>query len=69
MVLARLVAILTAALPPASTARALPTPVAAGLAMFAFTLWQEYTWFDRSTAVLPEGARVAETYDYASAIQ
>ncbi|MEO1470600.1 MAG: hypothetical protein AAFV86_16260 [Pseudomonadota bacterium] len=44
-------------------------PVAAGLAMFAFTLWQEYTWFDRSTAVLPEGARVAETYDYASAIQ
>ncbi|GMG81036.1 hypothetical protein LNKW23_02480 [Paralimibaculum aggregatum] len=44
-------------------------PVAGGLAMFAFMLWNEYSWFERSRAMLPEGAAVAESYDYSSLVQ
>ncbi|MEM6971577.1 MAG: hypothetical protein AAF577_02135 [Pseudomonadota bacterium] len=44
-------------------------PVAGGIAMAAFMLWNEYTWFDRAQASLPEGARVAETYEHATWIQ
>lgn len=41
-------------------------PVAGGLAMFAFMLWLEYSWFARSRDALPEGARIAETHAYAT---
>ena len=41
-------------------------PAAGGLAMFAFTLWEQYSWLDRVTAALPEGAIIAETYDTGS---
>lgn len=44
-------------------------PVTGGLAMFAFVLWSEYSWFDRARAALPEGARIAETYAYSSWLQ
>jgi len=44
-------------------------PAAAGLAMFAFMLWNAYTWFERSVAVLPAGAAVAETYPHSSVFQ
>lgn len=44
-------------------------PAAAGLAMFAFMLWNEYTWYDRSLAALPEGTVVAETYPHSSVFQ
>jgi hypothetical protein len=30
-------------------------PVAAGIAMLAYTIWSEYSWFDRTQASLPEG--------------
>lgn len=44
-------------------------PVAAGLAMVAFMLWNEYTWYDRARESLPQGAVVAETYPYSSVFQ
>jgi hypothetical protein len=43
--------------------------VAAGLAMFGFMLWNEYSWFDRAEAGLPEGAVVAETVEHSSFLQ
>ncbi len=36
-------------------------PVAAGAAMLGFTVWAEYTWFDRTAGSLPEGVVVTET--------
>lgn len=30
-------------------------PVMAGLAMIGYTVWSEYTWFERTTATMPEG--------------
>ena len=39
------------------------TPVAAGLAMLAYTVWSEYSWADRTIAALPDGVAVAETVD------
>ncbi len=44
-------------------------PVAAGVAMFAFMLWNEYSWFDRSVEALPEGVEVAASYPYSNALQ
>lgn len=44
-------------------------PVAGGLAMFVFMLWNEYTWFDRSKATLPPDAEIAEAYPYTSWVQ
>lgn len=44
-------------------------PVAGGLAMFAFMLWNEYSWFDRAVAGLPGDAAVAETYPHSSWLQ
>ncbi len=35
------------------------TPVAAGAGMIAVTIWMEYTWYQRTTANLPEGLEVA----------
>lgn len=34
-------------------------PVAAGLAMISFTIFNEYTWFQRTSASLPQGVEVA----------
>lgn len=44
-------------------------PICAGAAMFAFQIWEEYTWFDRTAAALPENLIVAETYLYRNPIQ
>lgn len=47
-----------------STGRWLPrwiTPVAAGAGMLAVTISNEYTWFDRTAARLPEGLAIATT--------
>ena len=33
-------------------------PVAAGAAMIAYTIWSEYTWFDRTVAQLPDDMEV-----------
>ncbi|MEM6373876.1 MAG: hypothetical protein AAF727_14000 [Pseudomonadota bacterium] len=46
------------------TGRRLPKwviPVAAGLGMIGMTVSNEYTWFDRTAARLPEGVNVAMT--------
>lgn len=34
-------------------------PVCAGLAMIGYTIWSEYSWFDRVTNALPGGLEVA----------
>ena len=34
-------------------------PMSAGLGMLLFSVWNEYTWFDRVTAQLPETVVVA----------
>lgn len=44
-------------------------PVAGGLAMFAFMLWNEYSWYGRAQAVLAPEARIAQTRLYASWVQ
>lgn len=38
-------------------------PVAAGLGMIATTISSEYSWFDRTTAQLPEGLEVVQTVE------
>ncbi|SFR17829.1 hypothetical protein [Poseidonocella sedimentorum] len=45
-----------------ATGRRLPRwliPVAAGLGMIGMTISNEYTWFDRTSARLPEGVEIA----------
>ncbi|MEM6679514.1 MAG: hypothetical protein AAF675_16750 [Pseudomonadota bacterium] len=44
-------------------------PIAAGIAMFAFMLWNEYSWFDRAQDGLPAGAAVADTIEHSSVFQ
>jgi len=44
-------------------------PVAAGLAMFGFMIWNEYSWFDRTVESFPPDVRVAATYTSSSALQ
>jgi hypothetical protein len=39
------------------------TPVAAGLAMIAYSIWSEYSWADRTIAALPEGVAVVQTIE------
>ena len=36
-------------------------PVGAGLAMLSMAIWNEYTWFDRTRATLPDGVQVTAT--------
>lgn len=45
------------------------TPIAAGGAMFAFQMWNEYTWFDRTVAALPAETKVVDTVLYRHPIQ
>ncbi|WP_375592773.1 hypothetical protein ABWI00_11975 [Algihabitans albus] len=33
-------------------------PAAAGLAMIGFGIWSEYTWYERTSATLPDGIEV-----------
>lgn len=49
-----------------ATGKRLPkwiTPVAAGLGMIGMTISSEYTWFERTSAQLPEGVEIATTVD------
>lgn len=39
------------------------TPVAAGAAMIAATISNEYSWYPRTTASLPDGIEIAETVE------
>lgn len=48
------------------TGRRLPkwiTPVVAGLGMIAMTIFNEYTWFDRTAEQLPDGITIAMTVE------
>lgn len=38
------------------------SPIAAGLAMLAFTIWSEYSWFSRTKNALPDGVIVTSTH-------
>ncbi len=44
-------------------------PLAAGVAMFAFMLWNEYSWFDRSVNALPGDVKIAWADEHSSALQ
>jgi hypothetical protein len=44
-------------------------PAAAGSAMLAFHLWNEYSWFQRTADALPEHVAIARRYDYQSVLQ
>ena len=44
-------------------------PFAAGAGMLGFTVWNDYSWFDRQRAGLPDGVVVVETYTHSAAIQ
>ena len=44
-------------------------PASAGLSMFGFHLWNEYTWFRRTAAALPPEMHVAATYAGPSPLQ
>lgn len=44
-------------------------PAAAGVAMLSFHLWNEYTWFDRTSKALPGQVTVAKRYAYQSVLQ
>lgn len=54
------------------TRKALPRfalPAAAGLAMLGFTIWNEYSWFARTTAALPPEAVVTLSHAEPSAFR
>lgn len=38
-------------------------PAAAGLGMLSFAIWNEYTWYPRTVAALPEGVVVARAQE------
>lgn len=38
-------------------------PIAAGLAMLAYAVWSEQTWFDRRVEALPEGFEVVSSVE------
>jgi len=44
-------------------------PIVAGVGMFAFVIWNDYSWFGRTRDVLPESIRVAERFTEASPLQ
>ena len=39
-------------------------PVMAGLGMLIMTIWNEYSWFTRTKASLPEGVEVIQTQEH-----
>lgn len=38
-------------------------PIGAGAAMIGMAIWNEYTWFDRTVATLPDGVEVISTIE------
>ena len=44
-------------------------PLSAGAAMLGFTIWNDYSWFDRQREGLPEGVVVVETFEHSAALQ
>jgi len=44
-------------------------PIMAGLGMFGFVIWNDYSWYSRTVAVLPESFQVVKSFSERSAIQ
>lgn len=44
-------------------------PLAAGLALVSFMAWNDYSWFSRTAAELPDDVVVAKTYTFRNFIQ
>jgi hypothetical protein len=44
-------------------------PFSAGVGMLGFTIWNDYSWFDRQRDGLPEGVAVVEAFTQSAAIQ
>ena len=44
-------------------------PFSAGAAMLGFTIWNDYSWFGRQRAGLPEGVVVVEAFERSAALQ
>lgn len=44
-------------------------PTVAGAAMLSFHLWNEYTWFERTSEALPDHVVVAQHYTYETPFQ
>jgi hypothetical protein len=44
-------------------------PVVAGVALATFVVWNDYSWFDRTAAELPEQVVILDTYSYSGAWQ
>jgi len=44
-------------------------PLSAGAGMLGFTVWNDYTWFGRNAAGLPESVQVARTIEKSWVIQ
>ena len=44
-------------------------PAAAGLAMIAFAIWSEYSWFERQRVGLPKGMSVISSHSQGSAFR
>lgn len=44
-------------------------PIAAGVAMMTYTLYNDYSWFSRTAGALPPSVRVAQSYGQPSPLQ
>jgi hypothetical protein len=44
-------------------------PAAAGAAMLGFTIWNDYDWFHRDSALLQEGVEVTQTFSVSRFLQ
>lgn len=44
-------------------------PVVAGVGMFGFVIWNDYSWFSRTSGVLPEHIQVVRSYTERSLLQ
>lgn len=40
--------------------------LAAGVAMFGFTIWNDYSWYERTRAALPQGLDAAASFEASS---
>ncbi len=44
-------------------------PAAAGAALLGFTIWNDYTWFDRQRAGLPPEVVVTDAFEHSAVLQ
>ena len=44
-------------------------PIIGGISLLVFVLWNDYSWYSRTIAELPERVAVVETFTYSGALQ